>query len=274
VLISTSIHKEIIINNNKTQYSRKMNPPFFDRSRIHDIAWLNHNGIQKQFALFVSKPELYDRMDEVPEADKQDYMFHCFKKMLSKYYHWNVDKQYDELAYFGSLSQDKAGAVNVCGGGDNKSRSGRGQIIGGYKASQAGRKVKMDYLAKKYGLSFKDGDSRLFLGHTEPWKKLSPALLEKEGWGWVSDQCYSDETFQTPFPAKIDGDLIPLDIRNKVLQKWRAKRNAVIVVAQTPKEEDELPIKPESVSAPVPVSAPIVVAFSEEDLKFLEEEGW
>ena len=247
-----------------------MNPPFFDRSRIHDIAWLNHNGIQKQFALFVSKPELYDRMDEVPEADKQDYMFHCFKKMLSKYYQFNVDKQYDELAYFGSLSQDKAGSANLCGGGDNKSRSGRGQIIGGYKASQAGRKVKMDYLAKKYGLSFKDGDSRLFLGHTEPWKKLSPALLEKEGWGWVSDQCYSDETFQTPFPAKLDGDLIPLDIRNKVLQKWRAKRNAAIIISVAEAKEDDEDILPKS----APKMEPIAVAFSEEDLKFLEEEGW
>ena len=251
-----------------------MNAPFFDRSRIHDIAWLNHNAIQKQFALFVSKPELYAGIHELPETDKQDYMFYGFLKMLQKYYHWNVDKQYDELAYFGSLSKDKAGSVNVCGGGDNKSRSSQKQRISGYKSAQADRSAKMDYLAKKYGLSFKDADPRLFLGHTEPWKKLSPALLEKEGWGWVAEQCYSDETFQTPFPAKIDGDLVPLDIRNKVLQKWRAKRNAaaVVVAAKPLKEEDEDTQKPEL--EPTPVSAPIVVAYSEEDLQFLEEEGW
>jgi hypothetical protein len=251
-----------------------MNPPFFDRFRIYDIAWLHHHTIQKQFALFVSKPELYADIGEIPESDKQDYLFYSFQKMLSKYYHLNIEKQYDESAYFGSLSQDKVGAANICGGSDNKTRSARASRIGGYKAAQANRSAKMDYLAKKYGLAFKGGaDPRLFLGHAEPWKTLSPALLEKEGWGWVAEQSYSDETFHAPFPEKIDGDLIPLAIRNKVLQKWRAKRNATSTRISCIDEESEE--NPGAIQPPeLPKTEPIMSVFSEEEMKLILEEGW
>ena len=248
-----------------------MNPPYYDRSKHHDIEWLHNHEIQKHFALFVSRPQLYAEITNVPDTDKQDYMFYCFHKMLFQYYHFNCEKQYDEIAYFGSLSQDKAGAANISGGGDTKSRSR--DKMASYKQSQTSRKTKMEYLMKKYGISFKDTDPRSFIGHKEPWKHLSPALLEKNGWQWVIDQSYSDETFTTPFPAKLDSSLIPLHIRNKTLQKWKtARNNSISPITITHFFEDEEEKKEEPPL--LPKTQPITTAFSEEDLKVIMEEGW
>jgi len=227
-----------------------MNPPKFDFRVTYDVSRLHNHKLQKLFALFVSRPELYADMPSLSEGEKQDYMFYQFGRMLEneKYYVWNYEKEYDELAYFGSLNIDRAGAVNVCGGGGGCSSSGRNQFIGKYKAGQEARKKSIEYLSKKYKLVFGSVDKtdpRLFLGHTEPWKNLSPALLEKEGWEWVKTRAYSDETFAAPFPSVLDSDLIPLPIRNKAVQKWRNSRRVEIVPTKTldldEEEEAEIP---------------------------------
>ena len=249
-----------------------MNPPSFDRKRTYDVAFLEHHELQKLFALFVSKPELYKGIDDLAEFEKQDYLFYNFHRFIQDYYNFNAEKQYDESAYFVSLYVDKAGAVNVCGGGGGVSNSGRRQFIGGYKAGQADRKVKTEYLAKKYGLGFKTVDPRTFIGHQEPWKNLSPALLEKEGWGWVAQQGYTDETFAAPFPEKMDGDLVPLAIRNKALQKWKAHRKAesdkaiaALTLAKSEDEEEKPPSTPDNIKK---------IVLSEEDLKLIMDEDW
>jgi len=253
-----------------------MNPPYFDHRKTYDVAFLARHELQKLFALFVSKPELYKDIEDLAESDKQDYMFHNFHMFIRYYYNLNLEKQYDESVYFASLFMDKAGSVNVCGGGGSISNSGRRQFIGGYKAGQAARKANIEYLTKKYGLVFKTVDPRTFIGHQEPWKNLSPALLEKEGWGWVAQQGYTDETFAAPFPEKMDGDLVPLAIRNKALQKWKAHRKAEsdkAIAALKPassEEDEEDAVVPQT---PTPENIKKIV-LSEEDLKLIMDEDW
>jgi hypothetical protein len=81
-----------------------------------------------------------------------------------------------------------------------------------------------------------------------------------EGWNWVQNQCYADPEFKTPFPEILDSDLVPLEFRNKAIQKWKnARRSAVVSVASSDEEEDEA--KPE----PPIVKKVIIVPEMDED---------
>jgi len=254
--------------------------PYFDTHRVYEVSRFHHHELQKHFALFVSQPELYRDISAVSDAEKQEYMFSQFHLFLQKYYQFNYETQYDELAYFGSLSQDKAGFANICGGAGKASGSFRKEFLDKYRAGQKYKRVKIDYLSKKYRLTFgANSDPRLFLGHTEPWTRLTPELLKKEGWEWVSAQSYTDATFATPFPEIVDGDLVPLAIRNKVLQKWRAHRNALVeqklkqnraLRADDEEEEDEGVVESKTPES----SVACVVQLSAEDLQQFLDEDW
>ena len=73
-------------------------------------------------------------------------------------------------------------------------------------------------------------DPRLFLGHSEPWKKASPELLNLQNWNAVISSAYDDETLTTPFPDNLDKRLIPLNIRNKVFTSWKNKHDKLLEI--------------------------------------------
>lgn len=201
--------------------------PYYDKRQRYSIDIFQNSKFQKLFALFVSKPELYQDIHIMDNTDKQDYMFYRFSKFYDKYIDLNITKipDFDLFAYFTSLHVDKAGAVNICGGGDKltNTRAGRKEKLDNYKESINEKKQKIKYLSEKYRLVFNNlsSDPRLFIGHQEPWLNLGVHLLEKEGFQWIIERSYTDETFELPIPENLDKDLVPLSIRNKVLQKLK-----------------------------------------------------
>jgi len=252
-----------------------MTIPKYDMSVKHDISKFYSHTLQKYVALFLSKPELYEDIHTQNANDKQDYFFYAFKKFLGKFYAFK-DGDFDALNYFSSQHVDLAGAANICGGGGAKSKSSKKYFTDKYKEAQAHTKDVIAYFQRKYGISVggKD-DQRLFLGHARPWMNASPELLDKEGWNWVKDQCYLDETMTAEFPERLDTQLVPLSVRNKVFQMWKKKRAELaratpIVVVQIPAVQQEKEEVPET-NEPEPEPEPKTDAVSEK-MKQLELE--
>lgn len=226
--------------------------PYFDKrfKRTPDI--FNNAKLQKIFALFVSNPENYKDIHTLDINDKHDYIFYLFDRFSIKYVDMDESKspEFDMACYFSSLHIDKAGGVNICGGCDKftSTRCARKEQLDRYRDLINIKKQKIKFLNEKYGLVFNNlqPDPRLFIGHHDVWLNIGVHLLEKEGYQSVIEKSYDDETFTKPFPSDIDKDLVPLKIRNKVLQKLKKieyDRIELKKIRQAKKiqaEEDEL----------------------------------
>ena len=217
--------------------SVNLKAPFFDRKKNYDaIERFANDPMQKILALFISRPENYSDIASFGIEDKEDIFFTLFGGFSDKYINLTTDKNFDTICYFSSLSVDRPGAVNVCGGGGKMTGSAKKYFKDRYKRGQENTKIMSSYLADKYKVL---PHTRTFLGHTEIWKNPGPHLLELQGWQWVQNQSYDDATFQQPFPEKLDSDLVPLDIRNKTIQKWKKWRNDKIPIVSKRSEDEE-----------------------------------
>lgn len=182
-----------------------------------DITDFHNHELQYLLALFLTKPDLYK--DHRTERDKQGYLFRRFRVFASDYYHLETDP--DAAIYFSSMRKEMAGEANVCGGAGNISHSCAKWFKDRYKQQESSRETTIDRFAKKYGLKLDNGDPRLFLGITEIWNKLDRAteIVATSKWSDALDRSYCDDTLTEPISAKVDKLLIPLAIRNRVIQK-------------------------------------------------------
>ena len=89
--------------------------PYYDRNNTYSLmSYLDHD-LQTIMALFLYKtPDLATKLNAVHVSDRQDYFFHRFVSFAESYVHLSLD----DSIYFGSTAKDKAGAVNIAGGGD------------------------------------------------------------------------------------------------------------------------------------------------------------
>lgn len=193
-------------------------------NRVLNPSVFKTHVMQTYLALFMSKPELYlTEMTATPVALKQEKFFYLFMKMIKNYVNFNYEKEddYETLSYFGSLQIDKAGSVNVAGGGGSRSNSGTKYLIGQYKMGQEANKKRVEYLTKKYGIKINNMvDEREFLGYKEIWNIASPELVTAE-WKDQLEKGYDDMTLESMIPRRLNSALVPLVIRNKVVQKWQ-----------------------------------------------------
>ncbi len=202
-----------------------MTIPHFDRRNSYSTDVFQNSIIQTYLALFISKPDQYKDINVLLEADKQTYFFKRFRLFLLKYYHFNIEKDFDLMTYFGDLQMNKKGSVSICGGGDS-SRNAKKNALKSFNNSCQNTLKSIEYLNQKYKIIINsEKDDRVFIGHKEIWKNPSPQLLNKENFEWVLEQSYDDMTFVQPFPNDLDKYLIPLDIRNKVYQKWKNQKS-------------------------------------------------
>jgi hypothetical protein len=232
--------------------------PYFDRRVKHDVTKLHSHECQKYMALFLADPNNYAGCKSQTHHDAQNYFFRKFRLFLEKYYTLTSKSvEFDANVYFNTQHISVAGSMYVAG--KDRSNGGRKQLLDQFAQGQKQTKANVDYMKEKYGIQLANkGDERLFLGHREPWWNPSPELLKKEGWEWVTAQLYCDETMATPLPEILDSQLIPLKIRNKVVQAWR-KQNMKLV---------ELPI----ITKTVDPSEDMPVLEIKNNLKQLEEE--
>lgn len=215
--------------------------PYFDRRLNYSTDVFKNSLIQTYIALFISKPDLYSDIYELHEYDKQSYFFRKFHKFLYDYYHLNPEKDFDFINYFNDLQINKKGSVSVCGGGDASRNAKKNALKNFNKMSENNMKC-IEYFNQKYKIIINsERDEREFIGHREIWKNPSPKLLEKDGWEWVINQTYNDNTFTKPLPNELNKYLIPLEIRNKAFQKWKnqkTKKNNFILCGLSDTESE------------------------------------
>jgi hypothetical protein len=201
-----------------------MKIPTFNRSLTYTTDVFETSHMQVYIALFLSKPQLYSSVLTLPSYAKQEKFFELFRKFVCKYYTFDVNdpRDIELMMYFGSLQVDKSGCANICGGGGGRSSSGKKYLLDNYKSGQEFTKKSIVYLGDKYRIRI-DGtsDEREFIGHKQIWMEPSPDLLKKNGMEWVVEQSYDDETFASEFGMLLDKSLVPLQIRNKAIQKWK-----------------------------------------------------
>lgn len=204
-----------------------------------DISVFHNHEAQYILALFLTNPALYGEYSTCKEKDRQDYFFYCFRKFAADYYNFSEE----ESVYFASVRKEAAGEANICGGGGARSGSSARYFKDRYKIAEQARETRIDQFAKKYSVSFAPGkDNRLFLGVTEIWNRLDNALEIVAASKWVNapELAYSDASFETPIPEKVEKVLVPFAIRNKTMQKIRNRRIVgSIMEARRIDDEDE-----------------------------------
>ena len=217
---------------------------------MSDISYFHEHDLQKVMALFLLNPFLYK--DYKMQQDKQGYFFYSFYQFAKEY---NNFSDPEVSVYFCSVKKEKPGETNVCGGGGKMSRSSKKYFKDKHKGMENSRNTRIDEFSKKYGICLEPGkDERLFLGVSEIWNKLDRAieLVANSPYSNVADLAYSDKTLASPIPSNIHNNktLIPLDIRNKVLQKHfnSSRRSMELSIDRSVKIDDE-----EKESAPATV---------------------
>lgn len=223
----------------------EFNAPYYDRSVTYSIAAFYDHSLQSIMAVFIEKhPHLGTELASRPVYDRQDYFFYRFHKFVDTY----VNMSLDDGIYFGSTTKDKAGT------------QGGGVRVGKYftdkdKRQQSNHAGKIKYFEHKFKSCISgDKDERLFLGVSQIWNRIGAerdAILAPYMDAIAS--AYDDDSFSTPIPHKLNRYLVPLKLRNKVVQKWTNRRRIVPVYTAFEEQEEE-ETDPKPVPAPVSVS--------------------
>lgn len=208
--------------------------PYYDkRFNNYDKTIFFNCNIQKILALFLSDPSNYNYVYNLSQSERQEYFLMKFETFREKYISLNLTKEsdFDMYMYFTPLNIDKKGSTDIAGG-DSRSRSGRKSMLDEYHQNQNFKKKIIEYFNHKYEFEFSNinPDPRLFLGHKEIWLNPSPDLLSKEGYEWVVEKSYNDETFVKPIDENIDPILVPIKIRNKVCQKIKYEQDKKVEI--------------------------------------------
>jgi hypothetical protein len=174
-----------------------------------------NSSYEKYIALFLSKPELFDKIHTFPDSYKQVYFFQRFYKFLTKYINITQDVLHSEEYLYVTCRLVLKQPLHAFNGKESR-------IL--FANEQLQCKKENDFLNKKYGFIESD-DNRTFLGVKKIW--LNPVLQQP----WidiVNNSQYDDYTFIQPFPPNLDKDFVPLNIRNKVLQLYKKFKHTTI----------------------------------------------
>lgn len=180
-------------------------------------------------ALFLTKPELYARHTSV--KNKQEYFFEEFHKFADKYYSSASPADALDNVFFSNVCLNGINTQNICGGKSGAGNFGSGGSSAAkqrFKSAEESRANRIAKFKKAYSVKLEPGmDERLFLGVSEIWNKLGDAseIVAKSRWPNAANIAYADDTFATPFPEVVEKQLVPLKIRNKVMQKKYPTKN-------------------------------------------------
>lgn len=196
------------------------------------ISYFYDHEVQSLVALFLTKPELYK--DHLSERDKQGYFFDRFRAFAKDYYHF--DKDLDIAVYFSSLRKESAGEFNACGGAGKMSNSTKKYFKDRCKSVESNRQERIDSFAKKYRVDFEKADPRQFVGVSEIWNRLDSAIeiVASSKWSDIASRAYTDPDLLEPIPKNLDKLLVPLEFRNRVVQKHRNAQRTSFPVRRVP----------------------------------------
>jgi hypothetical protein len=243
--------------------------PYYNRSVSYNICDFQSHYMQSLIALFMDKKyaDLLSRIKNAPKFCREDIFFDEFTRFISKYVKYET-LPIDVVIYFRSSSEQKPGTQLGVGGTGNKSNSYAKSFKTANVRSNQCNKAMTEYFETKYRAHIRDDkDERRFLGEKHIWDKVAmeeyvmPAI-----WREVVETGYDDETLTKPIPYSLDKNLVPLDIRNRVVQKYKSQMNSGIRYTPNPITNEE----PEEL-VPSPIKLIVVDA---ETQKMLDDEGW
>jgi len=240
--------------------------PVYNRTVKYDINEFQSHYLQSLMAVFVAKKqsELVSQLKHVPKFYREDLFFDEFNRFIGKYV--NMETLATDLKiYFRSSAEQKPGTQIGAGGTGNRSGSYASSFRAANRASQDYNRASTAYFEEKYRASIRgEKDERRFLDEIHIWDKIAEdKYTMPTKWLKIVNMSYDDATFVAKLPESIDKQLVPLAIRNKVLQTHKnASRSSPTTVAIVPPL-----VPPEHTMA----ANPLLEAEIE---KMLEEEGW
>lgn len=242
--------------------------PYYNRASSYNICDFQSHYMQSLMALFMVKKheDLMSRIKSAPKFCREDIFFDEFVRFIDKYVKYET-LPIDVLIYFRSSAEQKPGTQLGVGGTGNKSKSYANSFKAANARSNQYSKAMTEYFETKYRAHIReDKDERRFLGEKHIWDKVAmeeyvmPAI-----WSEVAASAYDDATLASPIPYFLDKQLVPLDIRNKVVQKHKNQINRV-----------ESSSHRTTTVSPIEDEAPVVVLLEvdAETQKMLDDEGW
>lgn len=252
--------------------------PFYNRSSKFDIRDFQEHNLQNLLALFIHKKtdDLLSRIKFCPKFCREDIFFDEFTRFIGKYLNYET-VPVDAMIYFKSSAEQKAGTQLGVGGTGNKSSSYAKSMRDANQRSVQYNSAMTRYFEEKFRASIHgDKDERVFLDVPRIWDQIAEekyAMPEK--WLAVVARSYDDATLSAPVPAEMDKALVPLDIRNKVVQTHAKLQTANRIVATTTEEESEYNVETNlAAPAPVPPAPAKKIEIDAELQKMMEDEDW
>lgn len=253
--------------------------PYYNRAANHNICEFYSHQMQSLMALFMVKKQedLMSRIKFAPKFCREDIFFDEFARFIAKYVNCEA-MSVDVAIYFRSSSEQKPGTQLGAGGTGNKSKSYANSFKAANARSNQCNKAMTEYFETKYRARIReDKDERRFLGEQHIWDKVAAdEYVMPEIWREVAATAYDDATLASAVPHSLDKQLVPLDIRNKVVQKHKNQINRSIrytanPIMKTDDDDDENEDKPSPLVPDQPVQSIVVDA---ETQRMTDEEGW
>lgn len=188
-------------------------------------------------ALFLTKPALYS--DVMTQKYRQTAFFEKFWRFASAYYKLK-DSDADARVYFSSFELKQAGDYDICGGAGKLSGASKSYFKKRFHGVEMKRESSIEAFQRKYRM-VPGKDTRLFLGVGQIWDKLNEAskIVAGSYWPDVASLEYSDPTLTAPANPNVIKLLIPLEFRNRALQKFSKRQGGSSIIRYATDEPEE-----------------------------------
>jgi hypothetical protein len=219
--------------------------------------------MQAYMALFLATPRFHQAVADAAPHTRMFEFFSRFTQWVLNYY----TPTQEEFLFFCVPHIAKAAGSEFTFGGSHKETAHS-------KAARKSREENIEkwtqHFKKLYGINVGLDDMRVFAGCVKPWNNLRSFVMP-ECHAEVLTTSYDDASLETPLPAKLNADLVPMAIRNRVLQKWRKLHAApTIIIPKVPLVEDDEPAVAEQTT---PILDKYVLDFTEIQ-RLADEEDW
>lgn len=250
--------------------------PSYNRSIKYTLTEFENDSMQDLMALFIAKTqdEITRSLQSTTKYNYEDTFFNMFYRFINPYINY-ATLPIDTMIYFQSSSEQSAGTKDAFMGSGKKSCSYGNGFRKANKSTSQKDSPKTVYFEEKYGASIRgEKDQRVFLDEPRIWTKLAVnEYVLPEKWRSIANSGYTDETLMESMPRILYKHLVPLKIRNKVVQKHKHCGNKTIMAITKIGSEEET--CSETGSDTGSESASIKKIEIDADMqKILDEEGW
>ena len=250
--------------------------PSYNRALKYSLDGFEDHPMQDLMALFISKrqEDITESLKSTSKFNYEDVFFLAFYRFISPYI--NLDTlPIDTLIYFQSSSEQSAATKVPCAGVGKKSCSYGNGFRRQDKSSSTKDRPRTMYFEEKYEASIRgEKDQRVFLDEPHIWNILATGkYVMPEKWRNIANSAYDDATLTEKIPRTLNKHLVPLDIRNKVVQKHKHCGNTSILALTKDKPDSDTEAETGSEDETITRNTK-KIEIDADMQKILDEEGW